>query len=661
MKNISRRSFLKGGVAMSALAAMGGATIASAEETYTYADTIKWDAQYDVVALGMGFAGMTAAMTAADNGASVLVAEKMSEALAGGNSKVAGQLFAYGAGDYEATNKYYHALAGGRDVPEEMLQVIINGVTNMWDKLKDWLFDGDDSEFKDWTGEPMIGECSPEYPEYEGSDKISLCSTHNGASDSFLYSKIKGKIIERKDKIDVWFESPAVELIQDPVTKTVLGVKIERKGEVRNVRALNGVVVATGGFECDRQMVQEYLNITNYAPIGGQYNTGDGIKMCQAVGAELWHMYAYEGGFATNSCGYKVEPGSAAVQIAMMAYNSMTTGAMVIVGTEGERFGNESEIPRHGHVYENGIWENPRYPNKIHMIFDQTQFDQMQAEGAIRAEFIPSVISAPTIEELSDKIGTVKERLAKTIKNFNAFAENGEDFCKERKAEYMRKFDGVMYYALPLNGLILNTQGGPKRNPNAEVLDTEGNPIPHLYSAGEMGGITSCMYQGGTNVAECLIFGEIAGKNAAAAKEALPVYTAAAKVESAPLTLGMDTDIGNAKTYEAGENQYVGVGKGMMGDVAVRVTMADGKISVIEVLEQNETPAIAGAALEQLPGKFVGCATADEIDLVDGISGATLTSNALKTAVKDALDQAMATVSSNDIMETIKNALDQGK
>ncbi len=640
MKNISRRSFLKGGVAMGALAAMGSATIASAEETYTYADTIKWDAQYDVVALGMGFAGMTAAMYAADAGASVLVAEKMSEALAGGNSKVAGQLFAYGAGDYEATNKYYHQLAGGRQVPEEMLQVIINGVTNMWDKLKDWLFDGDDSQFMNWTGVPIIGEMSPEYPEFEGSDKISLCTTHQGVSDSFLYSTVKAKMLERSDKIDVWFESPAVELIQDPVTKTVLGVKIERKGEVRNVRALNGVVVATGGFECDRQMVQEYLNMVNYAPIGGQFNTGDGIKMCQDVGAQLWHMYAYEGGFGVNSCGYAVEPGSAAVQAVTLAYNSMSTGAMVIVGTEGERFGNESEIPRHGHLYDNGIWENPHYPNKIHMIFDQTQLDQMKADGTIREEYAATLISAATVEELSDKIGTVKERLVDTIESFNFFAESGKDYNKGRKAEYMRKFDGTMYYAMPMNGLILNTQGGPKRNPNAEVLDMDGNPIPHLYSAGEMGGITSCMYQGGTNIDECFIFGEIAGKNAAAAKEALPAYTAAAKVESNPLTLGMDTDIGAQKTYEAGENQFVGTGKGMMGDVAVRVTMADGKISVVEVLEQNETPAIAGPALEQLPGKFVGCATAEEIDAVDGISGATLTSNALKTAVKAALEQA---------------------
>ena len=639
MKNISRRDFLKGGAAVGVLAAMGGVSLAGAEESYTYADTIKWDAQYDVVVLGMGFAGMTAAITAADEGAGVLLAEKMSEALAGGNSKVAGQLFAYGHKDREATQAYYEALCGGREVEADMLGVIVDGVTNMWDKIKDKFFDGNDAEFMDWTGMPLIGEMSPEYPEFPGSDKIALCTTHQGVSDSFLYSSVKAKLTERADKIDVWFESPAMELIADPQTKTVLGVKISRGGQERNVRALRGVVVATGGFECDRRMVQEYLNITNYAAIGGQFNTGDGIKMCQRVGAQMWHMNAYEGGFGVNSCGYAVEPGQAAAQIATLTYNDMTTGAMVIVGTEGERFGNESEIPRHGHLYENGIWENPKYPNKIYMVFDQTQLDLMKAGNLLNTAFEGSILSAATVEELAEKTGCVAERLKETIDNFNAFAANGKDYTCGRKAEYMRAFDGKMYYAMPMNGLILNTQGGPKRNVNAEVLDTDGAPIPHLYSAGEMGGITACMYQGGTNIAECFIFGEIAGKNAAAAKDELPAYAAAPKVESTPVTLGMETDLGAVKTYEAGENQYIGTGKGMMGDVTVRVTMDGGKIATVEVLEQNETVGIGDKAIAELPGKFAGCATAEEIDAVDSVSGATITSGALREAVKAALAQ----------------------
>lgn len=76
-----------------------------------------------------------------------------------------------------------------------------------------------------------------------------------------------------------------------------------------------------------------------------------------------------------------------------------------------------------------------------------------------------------------------------------------------------------------------------------------------------------------------------------------------------------------------------------MGDVVTRVTVADGKIGVVEVLEQNETVGIGDKALNAIPGKFVGCSTAEEIDAIDTVSGATVTSKALKEAVKAALAQ----------------------
>ena len=82
-------------------------------------------------------------------------------------------------------------------------------------------------------------------------------------------------VTDRSDKIDVWFESPAVQLIQDPVSKTIIGVKVERDGKTMNVRANNGVVLCTGGFEDNAEMVETYLGLSNYAVIGALYNTGD--------------------------------------------------------------------------------------------------------------------------------------------------------------------------------------------------------------------------------------------------------------------------------------------------------------------------------------------------------------------------------------------------
>lgn len=200
----------------------------------------------------------------------------------------------------------------------------------------------------------------------------------------------------------------------------------------------------------------------------------------------------------------------------------------------------------------------------------------------------------------------------------------------------MRAFGDGPFYAIEVMPDILNTQGGPRRNGKAEVLDRDGRPIPHLYAAGEFGGIASNMYQGGGNMAECMIFGKVAGANAAAKKDPLPTYAVAA-VESSPTYLpGKETDMAEEKSYDTSENEYVGKGQGIGGDVVVKVTMDGDKMSAIEVLEQSETPDIGGKALESLPQTVLDAQSVD----VDAVSGATTTSKAFFAAVTEALGQA---------------------
>lgn len=656
MEKISRKSFVlgaAGALGLGLLTGCGGSESASSsaassaapapQKELTFADTIRWDAEYDVAVLGMGASGMVAAKTAADNGAKVVILEKCEEGKAGGNSKVCGQLFAYANGDKEAAKTYYTALAGGRYVEPEMVDTLSEGVANLADILADE-FGFHKDEFMDWTGfkagATNMGAMSPEYPEMPGSEKMGLWSTHAGVSDSFMFQGLKQNVLDRNDAIDVWYSSPAQSLIQDPVTKTIVGVTVERDGKKMNVRALNGVCICTGGFECNKDMVQQYLNVINYAVRGGQFNTGDGIKMAQAVGADLWHMEAYEGLFGLGGVTWPVEDGVPCVTPSTLAQDAVNTGAIILVGTDGDRFVNESETVRHGHLYENGIWENPTYPEKVWYIMDQTQRDEIEASGLLEQAQLDALTAYDSVEAMAKGIGCKPERLAKTIRNFNSFAKNGEDLLCGREAQYMRPFDGKKYYAMYVVSGLLNTQGGPKRNQNAEVLDTQGNPIPHLYSAGECGGMTVCMYQGGTNIAECIIFGRIAGKNAAAAKEALPVYTLEA-VDSNPAQLGDIDDMSAPEVeYETAANQYIGKANGMDDEIVVRVTVDGGKISDVEVLHQNETPGIGVPAIEQLPEQFIGLDTEEAINGVDGLSGATITSNALKQAVVNALLQA---------------------
>ena len=148
------------------------------------------------------------------------------------------------------------------------------------------------------------------------------------------------------------------------------------------------------------------------------------------------------------------------------------------------------------------------------------------------------------------------------------------------------------------------------------------------------------MYQGGVNVAECFTMGEIAGKNAAKAKDTLPNYQALAQVESTPSKVGEIDDIGasDSMDYPTEENQYIGKGEGFNGEVVVRITVDESKKIVnVEVLSHHETDGIGSKAIDALPQIFAGMSTKEEIDAVDGVSGASFSSRAMKAAVIDAL------------------------
>ena len=144
------------------------------------------------------------------------------------------------------------------------------------------------------------------------------------------------------------------------------------------------------------------------------------------------------------------------------------------------------------------------------------------------------------------------------------------------------------------------------------------------------------MYQGGGNMAECMIFGHLAGTNAATVKDPLPPYIAEAVDASPAFTLGVENDLADTGDYEAAAGEYIGKGQGIGGDLIVKVSMDGETIANIEVLEQHETPDIGGKALETLPSIVIEAQSVD----VDAISGATTTSNAFFTAVSDALSQA---------------------
>ncbi len=650
MGKFSRREFLAGTAGVAALAGMGalagcapkerGTALAgtgSADGAYTFADTIAWDGEYDVIVIGFGAAGAVAACYAADAGAKVLLVDKAPNGMEGGNSRFCGQIILWSE-DKDAMLAYNKAMAGDFDVDEELYNTYAEGLTQTRDLLRDF-FGVAEENFLDWkydaSKQPLIGMFAPEYPEFEGGDQLHVLTVSDNVCNSALWKVYRNKVLSMSENIDVWYASPAISLHQDPVSKAVIGAVIEREGSNVNVRANNGVVLTCGGFENNPQMVEDYLGLTKSAPAGTTFNTGDGVKMAMGVGADLWHMEAFEGNcFALGGISFVVEPGQHA-----KTFNDLRnlSGSIIVVGNGGERYLREDVYNRHGHVPSNGDWISPKRPRNTYMVWDAAQNKAITEEyHGIPAGWEDQVVSANSIAELETALGIPTGKLQQTIADFNKMADDGYDPAFYRSAETMRAFGEGPFYAIEMIQAFLNTQGGARRNARAEVMGTDGNPIPNLYSAGEFGGMTPYQYNGGGNMAECLIFGRLAGINAAAPKDPLPQLPIGVQSDIVYTSGSGDIDP-DLSTTALGENEYLGISTLCMGNaLALKVTMNGDKIAAIDIVSQQETQGVGSKAIDALPAAIIEAQSTE----VDAISGATVTSTAIKDAVNQALAQA---------------------
>lgn len=599
----------------------------------------KYAATYDVIVVGFGAAGATAARFAADNGAKVLLIDKAPKGHEGGNTRYAGQVVLTGY-DKEKMQQYFKAMYGPIQIDEDILNTYVDGICKIPEYMQKYLEIEHPTSYNkvhrdpDWQA--FANDLSPEYPEFDGSDTVDITSVHDGYFDAHLWKTVRHQVEKRSDQIDVWLASPAKHLIQNPDNKVIEGVQIERNGQLVNVRARNGVVLTLGGFENNPQMIQNFIGVPKLKVMGTLYNTGDGIKMAQEVGAQFWHMTSFEGyGF---SAGFTFEnPEESRGKFILDAWPELSDGSIFIAADDGSRYLKEDEHGRHGHVYQHGEWLMPLINDHPYLIFDEAQRKKIAQRDHLPYEsFFEITVQADTVAELADKINVDADILKQTIMQFNQAADSGVDPLG-RNADSLQAFaDHGPYYATPLATAMLNTQGGAKRNAYAEVLNAQGDPIPHLYSAGEFGGINANMYNGGGNLAECLIFGKIAGENAAKPKNDVNITD--------EMTIANDVNLGGndlvddiANQYSTGDHQYIGVSSaGIGGKTVVRVTYENGTIEQVEVLSNFESEDVGQKAIEELPDQMVAKNTYE----VDAVSGASASSRAIKEAVKNAIEKA---------------------
>ena len=486
--------------------------------TSEYTVPSNWDTEAEIVIVGFGGAGAAASITASDLGAKVIILEKAPQGRHGGNTKVAAQGY-LNPDSIEGAVAYLTAMCGPYEVPEDMVQVWAEEVC----QNNDWIssIGGDPQEHQFQVG--------IEYPELPGSDTVH--KFHNG--DILGYSetwKFFDKAVQERP-IEILYETPGKELIQNDITKEIIGVKAIRDGKPYYVKATKGVILTCGGFENNQEMIRNYLPGIPYCYTNGSpYNEGDGITMAMTVGAELWHM----NNFAGPSFALKVDEFPTSFSMQALHFSKETPGGMIVIGSNGGRFFDEKYKHNHGKVKKNGVWAPMPTPCPLYMIFDHTlltsgplydkeprsawnpMVDQYDWSDSNEAELAKGWIKkADTIEDLADQINHDPAVLQDTINKWNYSCELGEDIEYGRKL-MLNPLVTAPFYAVELSPAMLNTQGGPRRNTKAQIIRPDGSPIPRLYSSGELGSIYSYLYQGTGNIGECFAFGRIAARNAVA-------------------------------------------------------------------------------------------------------------------------------------------------
>ena len=515
---VSRRQFLKGSAATgAAVTAAGVAAGFVSEPAQAEAVPARWNKQVDVVIVGTGHAGLAAAITAADAGAKVLILEKMKKEFEGGNSKVSGNMW-WTPTDLQQGAQYIESLSSGL-TEKECIQALAEEML----KLNDWL---GKLEIK----HSPLGIFQPEHPELAGSASVRTWS-NGGSSDGRLWIPLREQVEKRK--IEVMYEAPAKVLIQK-ANKEIAGIRAEVAGKPYCIKAKKAVILCCGGFEFDFEMQKQFLPAWPIYGQGSPGNTGDGIRMSQQAGAALWHMNNPLAGL-----GGIVVPEFAPVVIPVGIYGS----GFIYVDKAGKRFMSENRPSRHGFgvkeyvmFFDGVVGDFTRLP--CFSVFDETT----RTKGPLVSNRIGKfgwfswhsgyewskdnskeiekgwIVKGDTVEELATKLAIKPTDLVSTIARYNESCKNQADPDFNRPKQNLIALDKPPYYAVKLYPTMVNTQGGPKRNAKCQVVDPFGEPIPRLYSAGELGSFWGWMYNGGGNNAECLCTGQIAARNAVAMK-----------------------------------------------------------------------------------------------------------------------------------------------
>jgi succinate dehydrogenase/fumarate reductase flavoprotein subunit len=536
--------------------------------------------EFDVVVLGSGAAGLTAAVTAAAGGRRVGVFEKAPEL--GGTSTWSGGHVWIPANPHQArigvtdskeeAFTYLRSLSRGL-MKEELIEAFLDAGPQMVSFL-------DATAGTEFYSVPDFPDYHPEHPggkpgggrtlecplfafeqlgewadkfthtPYYADEHITMSETSLGA---VIPKPVPPEEHERRREHDERGRGPALtgrlfrgclnagvqfflshrgtELVR--TDRRVTAVRFKTPEGVRTVAARHGVVLATGGFEWNEELVKAFLRGPVTHPVSPRTNTGDGLVMALGAGAalgnmaEAWWMPAAD-----------LPEGINAMNRAMINADR-TRPRSIMVNRDGKRFTNEAaNYNAFGSAFrqEDPVrfdWANlPCW-----LIFDQEYLRRYGTIGPWPAGDTPPpwLIPFDSLEALARHLGIPAHALVDTVSRFNENAEKGidPDFHRGESAHdrwwgdpaYRRDPRGTLgpldtppYYAISIKSGVLGTKGGPQIDVHARVIDLDGAPIPGLYAAGNVMASPFAMTYGGAGgtLAPAMVFGYLAGRHLAA-------------------------------------------------------------------------------------------------------------------------------------------------
>jgi len=542
---------------------------------------------YDVVVLGSGAAGLTAALSAAVAGARVGLFEKAAliggtTALSGGTIWVPANQPARRAGVKDSREdglRYLASLSNGMILPE-LAEGLIDGGPEYVDfieqhtRLRFLLVEG----YPDYHPERPGGlpgggrsievDLVPFSGAGEWADRISgaasrqlIRETPLGGGTGVLPPDVQaqreqagleglgrglvaGLLTACLDRgVEISTKARGVRLLTDGNAghPAITGVEIQAPDGLLPVRA-GAVVLATGGFEYDADLVRDFLRGPVTRPIGAPTNSGDGLRMAMRVGAQLGNMREGWWSPVVSFPGRRPDGGANG----LLASRERALPGSLMVNAEGRRFTNEAaNYNAFGgafHQLDASRFEYPNLPS--YMIFDQSTVDGFGVFGLPPGAPVPDwVTRADTLSELAGTLGLPAGRVAETVARFNDNARAGSDPDFGRGDSAFDRFPGGRttgdpasprstlgpvetppFYAVEVQSSLLGTKGGPRTDREGRVLDVDGDVIPGLYAAGNVMASPAGMVYGGAGatLAVAGVWGMLAGRAAVRDRAGVP-------------------------------------------------------------------------------------------------------------------------------------------